>query len=347
MVLQFKDAEKQYSDNVIFPSFNLLVAAGDITALHTNVNIRQQLMDLLLGTSTLSNGEITFEEKSLSAKTAGIGFFFLESGYYERLSVIETLRFHHNLHNSSQSVDDVLQSVQLLSKRSVKAGKLNHSERKRLQLACLLLQNPDFYVLEEPDQNLDHESKRILFSVLHGLREQNKGILVLTGNMESAVTLGTDVFRLDDKGLHRVETADEEPEASEEPAIHTEEEAPLQPESLQPVRFEKIPTKVNEKIVLFDPPEIDYIESSEGQSFLHIKGEAFPSYFTLTELEDRLLPFGFFRCHRSYIVNLQKVREVITWTKNSYSLVLDDAAKSKIPLSKTKMVSLKEMLGLK
>ena len=67
----------------------------------------------------------------------------------------------------------------------------------------------------------------------------------------------------------------------------------------------------------------------------------------MNELEERLLPYGFFRCHRSYIVNLQKVREVITWTRNSYSLVLDDRAKSNIPLSKGKMAELKEMIGLK
>ena len=158
--------------------------------------------------------------------------------------------------------------------------------------------------------------------------------------MESAVTAADEIFRLDENGLHAVHTeADEDPDGDiENSSISTE--------SILPVRFEKIPTKVNEKIVLFDPPEIDYIESNEGQSFLHIKGESFPSVSTLNELEARLLPFGFFRCHRSYIVNLQKVREVITWTRNSYSLVLDDAEKSTIPLSKTKMVELKELLGL-
>ena len=49
------------------------------------------------------------------------------------------------------------------------------------------------------------------------------------------------------------------------------------------------------------------------------------------------MPFGFFRCHRSYIVNLQKVREVITWTRNSYSLILENKEKTSIPLSKAKM----------
>lgn len=77
------------------------------------------------------------------------------------------------------------------------------------------------------------------------------------------------------------------------------------------------------------------------------KGEAFPTTFTLQELEERLIYYGFFRCHRSYIVNLQKVREVITWTRNSFNLILDDDPKSSIPLSKAKMSQLKEMLGLK
>ncbi|HLQ41008.1 MAG TPA: LytTR family DNA-binding domain-containing protein, partial [Tetragenococcus sp.] len=105
--------------------------------------------------------------------------------------------------------------------------------------------------------------------------------------------------------------------------------------------------KVNEKIILFDPPEIDYIESHAGQSNVCLNGEFFPTTFTLTELEEKLKPEGFFRCHRSYIVNLQKVKEVITWTRNSFSFILNDQSKSSIPLSKTKMTELKEMLDLK
>lgn len=345
MVLHFVEAEKQHLDTVVFPSFDLSIEAGAIIAIHSSVNIRQQIMSLLLGKGNLSGGEIQFQGGPVAKKASGIGLFFLESGFYERLDVQETLRFFHQLYDSTESVEKTIKLVQLDLKRKTKVENLTFSEKKRLQFGCLFLQNPIVYILEEPDQNLDHESKRILFSLLQQIQNQGKGILLLTGNMETAVTLGTAVYRLDNKGLHQVETADEETGVFKESTIEAEEINP--PEQIQPIRFEKIPTKVNEKIVLFDPPEIDYIESSEGQSFLHINGETFPSFFTLNELEERLLPFGFFRCHRSYIVNLQKVREVITWTKNSYSLVLDDTGKAKIPLSKTKMVSLKEMLGLK
>ncbi|WP_397469504.1 LytTR family DNA-binding domain-containing protein [Psychrobacillus sp.] len=47
----------------------------------------------------------------------------------------------------------------------------------------------------------------------------------------------------------------------------------------------------------------------------------------LNASEERLLPFGFFRSHQSYIVNSQKVREVITWTRNSSTLVFEDNEK--------------------
>lgn len=345
MALAFINAEKHQNDTVIFPSFNLEVKSGTVVALYSNLNIRKQQIDLMLGKAYLSSGDIHIAGKPVIGKMPEIGFLLLEQGLYERLSIDETLQFYKRLYNSAQPASDVLQKLQLEPKRGVKVRSLSYSEQKRLQLACLLIHNPDVYLMEEPDQNLDVESKKIFLGMLNELRAQGKSVLILTGNLESAVTAGDQVYRLDDTGLHLVETKSEEP--VEEPGEGADLQRTEDIEMIQPIRFEKIPTKVNEKIVLFDPPEIDYIESSEGQSFLHIKGEAFPSFFTLNDLEERLLPFGFFRCHRSYIVNLQKVREVITWTRNSYSLVLDDAAKSEIPLSKTKMADLKGMLGLK
>ncbi|OUZ40999.1 hypothetical protein CBM15_03495 [Solibacillus kalamii] len=53
-----------------------------------------------------------------------------------------------------------------------------------------------------------------------------------------------------------------------------------------------------------------------------------------------------FHYHRSSIVNLQKVREIITWTRNSYSLSLQSTNKSEGPLSRTKLSELKETVGI-
>ena len=338
MSLNFLQAEKHIHDTIVFPAFDLTIHTGEVAAICSNVNVREQLIDILLGKKLLSNGEIQYVD---SKKLA---FFFLHEGLHERLTVQEFLKFYHQLYQSTQTIEDVTRLVQLDARKNKKIKDLTYSEKKRAQLAYILIQNAQIYIMEEPDQNLDAESKRILIAVLNELRKLQKTVLVLTSHLETAVTVADKIIRLDDKGMHEVQMEEEDQEEVQNETITQNE---IEEKIVQPIRFEKIPTKVNDKIVLFDPPEIDYIESTEGQTFLHIKGENFPCTFTLNELEERLLPFGFFRCHRSYIVNLQKVREVITWTRNSYSLVLDDALKSSVPLSKTKMADLKGMLGLK
>ncbi len=52
---------------------------------------------------------------------------------------------------------------------------------------------------------------------------------------------------------------------------------------------------------------------------MHVREGDYVCAMTLSEREARLTGFGFFRCHRSYLVKLQRVREVITWTRNSCS----------------------------
>ena len=336
MSLKFIQVEKQMNDAILFPEFNLTINKSEIVSLCTNVNVREQLLFILLGKVKLSKGTIEYIPKQK------LGFYFLREGEYERLTVKESLQFFQRIHQYDQSIEEVLHTVQLDAKKNKKIKDLTYSEKKHVQLAHLLIQNPAIYILEEPDQNLDIESKKILINVLRELSLSQKTILVLNSQIESALAYSDKIYRLDEKGLHPIQM---EVDTHEDSIVKVGND--FEEKVVQPIRFEKIPTKVNEKIVLFDPPEIDYIESMEGQIFLHIKGESFPCTFTLNDLEERLLPFGFFRCHRSYIVNLQKVREVITWTRNSYSLVLDDSEKSSVPLSKTKMMDLKGMLGLK
>ena len=250
-------------------------------------------------------GDIFIENKEMSkVNLSEIGFSFLSEGLYERLTVEEHLKLYRDLYSSNESIQSILRKVHLEEKRTTKVKELSYSEQKRILFAKLLIQNPELFIFEEPDQNVDFETQRIFMLIIEQLRNEGKSVLLLMSNMESAITIADRVFKLDENGLQEIQMASE----SEKEESEDQQNDDISQEEIQPVRFEKIPTKVNEKIVLFDPPEIAYIESNDGQTFLHIKGEEFPTTFTLNELENRLQHFGFFRCHRSYIVNLQKVR---------------------------------------
>ena len=106
----------------------------------------------------------------------------------------------------------------------------------------------------------------------------------------------------------------------------------------------KIPVRLEASVVLVNPSDILFVTTEQSQTILQTVEGRLPAQFTLTELEERLARSGFFRAHRSYLVNLQHVREVVPYTRNSFSLILDDEAGTEIPLSKSAARELRELL---
>jgi two-component system response regulator LytT len=67
---------------------------------------------------------------------------------------------------------------------------------------------------------------------------------------------------------------------------------------------------------------------------------------TLEELLDSLDPNLFWRAHRSYLVNINRIKEVVPWFKSSYQLRLDDKKQTEIPVSRAQTKRLRELFGL-
>lgn len=302
--------------NVIYPSFHLSLQPGTIIGIYTDVSKIHTLMQWFM-------------------KQKDTFTYFRESALYERLTVREHLQFFLKLfHHSTREIENLLKLLSLTEQKNTKINKLSTGEKQRLKLLTTYLHQSPIQVLEEPFQNIDDFSKQNIQKLLKRLVEQQKNIILLSNNLEDLMIISTVIHRLDGTGLHTLDVKEDELE-------HTP-----QPFESAPIRLDKIPTKKNDKIILFNPPEIDYIESVDGVVSVFVAGEAYPCSLSLNELEQKLTPFGFFRSHRSYIVNLQKVREIITWTRNSYSLALNSTEKTVVPLSKNKLADLKEILGI-
>ena len=107
----------------------------------------------------------------------------------------------------------------------------------------------------------------------------------------------------------------------------------------------KIPARQEGRVVLVNPADILYANSEEGQTCLHTSNGPVSSHLTLTELDERLAHNGFFRAHRAYLVNLQRAKAIIPYTRDSYTLVLDDPDGTEIPLSKSAARELRELLN--
>lgn len=110
------------------------------------------------------------------------------------------------------------------------------------------------------------------------------------------------------------------------------------------VKLSKILIDDGERLVVIDPEKILYAVRQEKVIHLHMTNhQCFTSKYTLQEFEEKLQGYSFFRPHRSYLVNLNQVDELVPWFNGAYNLILKDGERTQIPVSR---VSAKELFKL-
>ena len=112
----------------------------------------------------------------------------------------------------------------------------------------------------------------------------------------------------------------------------------------------KILLKAVGRMFLVDQREICYASIEDGVITVVTAGpsgmEGHSNCRTLEELLDSLDPGLFWRAHRSYLVNINRIREVVPWFKSSYQLRMDDKKQSEIPVSRAQTKRLRELFRL-
>jgi two-component system LytT family response regulator len=104
----------------------------------------------------------------------------------------------------------------------------------------------------------------------------------------------------------------------------------------------RLAVRDRDRIRVLDADEVDWIGVEGEQVMVHAGEGAYPIRRTLAELEARLDPAHFFRAHRSAVVNLDRVKEVIPWFKGSHKLRLTTGAE--VDLSRAQARALRKIL---
>jgi two-component system response regulator LytT len=112
----------------------------------------------------------------------------------------------------------------------------------------------------------------------------------------------------------------------------------------------KILLKAVGRMFLVDQKDICYASIEDGVITVVTAGassmEGHSNCRTLEELLDSLDPGLFWRAHRSYLVNINRIREVVPWFKSSYQLKMEDRKQTEIPVSRAQTRKLRELLNL-
>lgn len=131
---------------------------------------------------------------------------------------------------------------------------------------------------------------------------------------------------------------------------------PLSPADLERVvaavqarqeRQDQLAVRVGERFVLVQTSELIHASLVEEQVVVVTDTATGTSnYRTLDELQARLDPGVFWRVHRSHLVNITKIKEIVPWFSRNYLLKMKDGKESAIPVSRSQTKRLREYLGL-
>ncbi|WP_094602809.1 Sensory transduction protein LytR [Sporomusa silvacetica DSM 10669] len=109
--------------------------------------------------------------------------------------------------------------------------------------------------------------------------------------------------------------------------------------------LQKLAIEHNGKASVIDTKDIIAVYCTEGQLSIHTVSKCYYSNMPLQDLQSRLDARLFFRTHRAYLVNIEKIREIIPWFNGTYNLIVEGLAEE-IPVSRQQVSKLKKMFGL-
>lgn len=119
--------------------------------------------------------------------------------------------------------------------------------------------------------------------------------------------------------------------------------APHPPQPVEPLV--RIPVQREGRTIIVDGAAIVYASAEHGYSSLKLADERLLVNFSLNELERRLQGH-FFRTHRSYLVNLDHVQELVPDFKGSLVLVMNDRQRSRVEVSRRHARALRRQFGM-
>lgn len=106
--------------------------------------------------------------------------------------------------------------------------------------------------------------------------------------------------------------------------------------------LERIAVRSQGKILVIDVDKIDSLAAEGGQVSVTSGDKQYLTNYTLNELQEQLDPKIFFRAHRSSIVNLTKIKEIIPWFAGSYKIKL--ATGAEVDLSRNQVTELRKII---
>jgi len=197
--VKIRGLSKKYGSFKILENVSLSVNEGEIFGLlGPNGAGKSTLIHILAGLVKPTSGNIFIKNLDVTKKQSEIkkiiGVALQNNSFYESLSVKENAMYFGSLYGIDKKtleerINVLLEMFSLSQKKDVAAGKLSGGMRKKLNILCSLIHNPEILILDEPTAGLDPMSKRNLWEIIRKINETNKTVIITSHLMEDIEAL--------------------------------------------------------------------------------------------------------------------------------------------------------------
>lgn len=200
-LLEASELAKTYKKREVVKSVSLHVAGGEIVGLlGPNGAGKTTCFYMLVGLVSNDSGEIRLNRKIIShlpmhqRARLGIGYLPQEASVFRNLSVeqniLAILQLRKDLDHSTrtQALENLLEEFQIAHIRDTEGISLSGGERRRVEIARALANQPDFILLDEPFAGVDPISVVDIQLIIRQLTERGIGVLITDHNVRE--TLG-------------------------------------------------------------------------------------------------------------------------------------------------------------
>ena len=112
--------------------------------------------------------------------------------------------------------------------------------------------------------------------------------------------------------------------------------------SIKNSNLKKITVNIDERLYVISLNDVDYIEASEKETLIFSNQKKYISKIKISKWEEMLKGYNFYRCHRSFIINLDKITEIEQWFNSSWIIKIKNYTTA-IPVSRNNIKELKEI----
>ena len=112
--------------------------------------------------------------------------------------------------------------------------------------------------------------------------------------------------------------------------------------SIKNSNLKKITVNIDERLYVISLNDVDYIEASEKETLIFSNQKKYISKIKISKWEEMLKGYNFYRCHRSFIINLDKITQIEQWFNSSWIIKIKNYTTA-IPVSRNNIKELKEI----